>query len=247
MSGAELLPIAGAVPEDRLPVQEVFGPVPQGEGPYTGRCACFIRLGRCNLHCPPCDSKQTWDTTRYDLAQTCPPRTAEDIVKAAGEHGAEAGIVVVSGGEPLLWQRTAAWHWMLTALPGDVHIETNGTISPNEFTASRIAHFSVSPKIGRMGAADPVKRRIRPAVLADFAVLAGQGKAAFKFVAADAAEVEEAARLVRDHQIPHDRVWIMPLGDDRTAWTAAGRDIVAQVMDHGFNFSGRLHLTLGVR
>lgn len=241
------LPIAGTAAEDVLPVQEIFGPVPQGEGPYTGRRACFIRLGRCNLHCPPCDSKRTWDTTRYDLAQTCPPRTADEIVQTAGGHGAGSGITVVSGGEPLLWQRTAAWHRLLAALPGDVHVETNGTISPEDFTADRITHFSVSPKIGRMGAADPARRRIHPAVLADFAHLARRGKAAFKFVAADTGEVEEAAQLVRDCQLPHDRVWIMPLGDDDTTWTATGRDIVERVMGHGFNFSGRLHLTLGVR
>ncbi|WP_411145865.1 radical SAM protein [Streptomyces sp. x-80] len=241
------LQTAGTVPEDLLPVQEIFGPVPQGEGPYTGRCACFIRLGRCNLHCPPCDSKRTWDTSCYDLAQTCPPRSVEEIVEVAGEHGAGSGITVVSGGEPLLWQRTAAWHQMLTALPGDVHIETNGTISPDEFTTERVAHFSVSPKIGRMGAADPAKRRIRPVVLDDFAELARRGKAAFKFVAADTGEVEEAAHLVRDSQIPHDRVWIMPLGDDAATWTAVGRGIVGRVMGYGFNFSGRLHLTLGVR
>lgn len=247
MGGVTSLQITSTVPEDRLPVQEVFGPVPQGEGPYTGRVSCFIRLGRCNLHCPPCDSKRTWDTSRYDLAQTCPPRSAEDIVETAGEHGARSGLTVVSGGEPLLWQRTAAWHQMLSELPGDVHIETNGTISPNDFTAGRVAHFSVSPKIGRMAAADPAKRRIHTAVLADFAGLAQQGKAAFKFVAADDGEVEEAAQLVRESQIPHNRVWIMPLGDDDIAWTAAGRGIVKQVMDHGFNFSGRLHLTLGVR
>ena len=239
--------IAGTVMEGLLPVQEIFGPVPQGEGPYTGRCSCFIRLGRCNLHCPPCDSKRTWDTSRYDLALTCPPRTAEEIVNAAAEHGSGSGITVVSGGEPLLWQSTTAWQQVLAALPGDIHVETNGTILPNMLTAERVAHFSVSPKIGRMGAADPAKRRIHPEVLKGFAELARAGRAAFKFVAADTGEVEEAARLVREHRLPHDKVWIMPLGEDAATWTAAGRDIVEQVMGHRFNFTGRLHLTLGVR
>ncbi|MFH9561228.1 radical SAM protein [Streptomyces globisporus] len=243
----EIPQIPEGVPEDRLPVQEVFGPVPQGEGPYTGRCACFIRLGRCNLHCPPCDSKRTWDTSRYDLAVTCPPRTAQEILEAAEEHSAGMGITVITGGEPLLWQGKSAWQQMLTALPGDLHIETNGTILPTTFTAERVTHFSVSPKIGRMGAADPAKRRIRPEALAGFAELARAGRAAFKFVAADNDEVEEAARLVRASRIPHDKVWIMPLGADNAAWTATGQGIVEQVMISGFNFSGRLHLTLGVR
>ncbi|MFE0776509.1 hypothetical protein, partial [Streptomyces sp. NPDC058861] len=76
---------------------------------------------------------------------------------------------------------------------------------------------------------------------------AGRGRGPYTVGPAAAAWGAAPPRLVRDHQIPHDRVWIMPLGDDSAAWTAAGRNIVGQVMDLGFNFSGRLHLTLGVR
>ncbi|MQS38312.1 7-carboxy-7-deazaguanine synthase QueE [Streptomyces katsurahamanus] len=234
--------------EDTLPVQEIFGPVPQGEGPYTGRAAVFVRLGRCNLHCPPCDSKLTWDTSRYDLGATCPPRAAEDIVAAAVALGAgDHRLTVISGGEPLLWQRTRAWEMLLTALPGKIHVESNGTISPTGLTRQRVAHFSVSPKTGAMGAADPAKRRIVPSVLADFARLAEQGRAIFKFVAGDLPEVEEIAELVRAHGLPQGRVWVMPLGDSAESWETAGRAVVERVMEHGFHFSGRLHLALGVR
>ncbi|WP_331750972.1 7-carboxy-7-deazaguanine synthase QueE (plasmid) [Streptomyces globisporus] len=234
------------LPAGSLPVQEIFGPVPQGEGPFAGRRACFVRFGRCNLHCPPCDSKKTWDASRYDLRETCPPRTAEDIVQTAAAHGAGSGLTIITGGEPLMWQRSAVWGHVLRDLPGEVHVETNGTITPDPVTTRRISHFSVSPKIGRMGAADPQRKRLVPSALAAFADLARQGQAVFKFVAGDIAEVDEAAHVVRDFQLPQDRVWIMPLGDADT-WPVAGADIADHVMHHGFNLSGRLHLTLGVR
>ncbi|QDY75346.1 7-carboxy-7-deazaguanine synthase QueE [Streptomyces qinzhouensis] len=243
-SSVPSIPVRGQM----LPVQEIFGPVPQGEGPYSGRAAVFVRLGRCNLHCPPCDSKRTWDTSLYDLEATCPPRTAEEIVSAAVTLGAGGDcLTVISGGEPLLWQRTPAWSVLLTGLPGEVHMETNGTIFPTDLTREKVAHFSVSLKTGAMGAADPVKRRIRPQVLDGFARLAEQGRAVFKFVAGDVNEVEEIAELVRTHELPRGRVWVMPLGDSAPAWEAAGRAVVERVMEHGFHFSGRLHLTLGVR
>lgn len=237
---------AGSVPEGMLPVQEIFGPVPQGEGPHMGRRACFVRFGRCNLHCPPCDSKQTWDTTRYDLAQTCPPRTAQGVIEDAVRCGSGSAMTVLTGGEPLLWQQTSAWGQVLAALPGEVHVETNATIVPNAVTTQRVAYFSASPKLGTMGAADPPKRRLVPAALEAFADLARDGRAAFKFVAANISEVDEAAGIVRDFHVPSDRVWIMPLGD-ATSWAPVGRDIVGHVMKAGFNLSGRLHLTLGVR
>ncbi|MER5985724.1 MULTISPECIES: 7-carboxy-7-deazaguanine synthase QueE [unclassified Streptomyces] len=237
----------GGLPAGSLPVQEIFGPVPQGEGAFMGRRSCFVRFGRCNLHCPPCDSKKTWDSSRYDLRETCPPRTVEDIVQSAAAHGAGSGLTILTGGEPLMWQRSTAWEQLLQDLPGEVHVETNATIAPSPVTTGRVAHFSVSPKIGRMGAADAQKKRLVPSVLEAFAELAQQGRATFKFVAADIGEADEAAEVVRAFHLPQDRVWVMPLGDDAATWAAAGADIADHVMQLGFNLSGRLHLTLGVR
>lgn len=230
-----------------LPVNEIFGPVPQGEGPHAGRCSTFVRFGYCNLNCPPCDTKETWDRTIHDLAETCPEVLAADIVRRAVEHGAGETMTVVSGGEPLLWQRTPAWAAFLDAMPGDMHMETNGTIAPTADTAARFAHFTVSPKIGAMGAADPVKRRIRPDVIAQFNILAAAGKAAFKFVAGTVDDVDQVAALVREHRIPPGAVYVMPLGETHDESRQTGRDIVDRVMHHRFHMSGRLHLLLGVR
>ena len=54
------------VPAGTLPVAEVFAPTFQGEGPYLGRSADFIRLGGCNLTCYGCDTPYTWDASRYE-------------------------------------------------------------------------------------------------------------------------------------------------------------------------------------
>ncbi|RRQ73138.1 hypothetical protein CQW39_30980 [Streptomyces griseofuscus] len=55
--------------------------------------------------------------------------------------------------------------------------------------------------------------------------LAREGRTAFKFVAADTGEVEEAAQLVRESGIPHDKVWIMQLAanDVPVRWCGACR------------------------
>lgn len=232
----------------KLPVNEIFGPVIQGEGPYAGRRCCFVRLGHCNLHCPPCDTKPTWDRTRFDLSVTCPEISAEDIVHTAVAHGAGDCMTVLSGGEPLLWQKTGAWATLLDCLPGSIHVETNGTIVPTEATAARVAHFSVSPKIdSRMGAADPYKMRIRPGVLARFAALASWGQACFKFVCGTMEDVDEVAALVLAHELDPDSVWIMPLGETDEEWRRTAPTITERAIGHHFNVSGRLHLTMGVR
>ena len=43
-----------------LPVSEEFYSV-QGEGVNAGTAAYFVRLAGCDVHCPWCDSKETWN------------------------------------------------------------------------------------------------------------------------------------------------------------------------------------------
>lgn len=232
-----------------LPLREVFGPVPQGEGPYAGRRSVFVRFGNgCNLRCPPCDTKDTWDRSQYDIATLAPQTFVADIVRQAVKLGAGGStLTVASGGEPLLWQRKLAWDVFLDLVPGPLHIETNGTILPSQASRARVDHFTVSPKIGAMGAADPLKTRIKPDVLAAFNVLAARDKAAYKFVAGGREDVEDIAALVEEHRIPRRSVWVMPLGATRDQVHDTGQVIVDEVMGRGFHISGRLHLELGVR
>jgi 7-carboxy-7-deazaguanine synthase len=242
-------------PEDvpystHLPVNEHFGPVIQGEGPYCGRRASFIRLGHCNLHCPPCDTKPTWDTDTYDLAQTCPPTPVREVIRATLRR--YTPLVIISGGEPLIWQQTPAWETLLKGLheggPIQVHVETNGTIIPTDATRFMVTHFSVSPKITEtMGGADPEKRRIKPEALASFAQLAGAGNACLKIVCATPADVDAAAHFADDHGFRRDHVWIMPEGATHEEASATAARIGQHAVNVGANFSPRLHLMMGVR
>ncbi|HEX8632454.1 MAG TPA: 4Fe-4S cluster-binding domain-containing protein, partial [Catenuloplanes sp.] len=85
-----------------LLVAETFGPTFQGEGPSAGQQAMFVRLSRCNLSCPGCDTPFTWDTTRFDLRIHTSRRTPEAV--AAWALAASTPLVVITGGEPLLQQ-----------------------------------------------------------------------------------------------------------------------------------------------
>jgi organic radical activating enzyme len=79
---------------DKLPLVEEFFSL-QGEGFQTGRAAYFIRLGGCDIGCSWCDSRFSWNPALHPLVET----------KSIIEHVVEAGAdsVVVTGGEPLMW------------------------------------------------------------------------------------------------------------------------------------------------
>src|SRR5688500_12557039 len=71
-------------------------------------------------------------------------------------------------------------------------VETNGTLSPKRLVGAMPwpDQFNVSPKLagGINHGADPASKRIRPNAIAD---LLATGRAVWKFVAADLADLEE--------------------------------------------------------
>lgn len=230
-----------------LPVNETFGPVQQGEGPHVGRPVSFIRLGHCNLSCKLCDTPQTWDTTRFVLDATCPPRHVEDLLLDVNAYGAPT--IVLSGGEPLMWQNTVAWNRLLTTLDRqgfEIHVETNGTITPNPETIALVNHWSVSPKLDALGT-DPEKKRIKPKVLAAFADLAVTGRAALKIVCETENDVYDAAEFGVSFGFPRSRIWVMPEGTTVEKTTSTSRTLAEPAARAHVNLSPRLHVQTGTR
>lgn len=116
-------------------IVEVFDSV-QGEGPNLGLPATFIRTAGCNLSCPHCDTKYSWEEVR-DISE-------EDLERLL--HGLP---VVLTGGEPLL--QSSLVYWLI--LKVDVHVipgltvETNGTIAPQVSWLNTPVKWSISPKL----------------------------------------------------------------------------------------------------
>jgi 7-carboxy-7-deazaguanine synthase len=217
-----------------LAVSEVFGPTVQGEGPTAGRRAGFVRLGRCNLDCRWCDTPYTWDWDRYDPAVEVATTPVAEVVARLDAMAVER--VVITGGEPLLQQRSLV---PLLGVLGErgwaVEVETNGTIAPTPEVAAGVTAFNVSPKLANSGV--PEDRRLRPDALR---ALVATGKAAFKFVATGVGDLDEIAAVVAAYGLAP--VWVMPEGTD--AATVSGRlaALADGVVARGWNLTTRLHV-----
>jgi 7-carboxy-7-deazaguanine synthase len=121
----------------KLPIMEQFYTL-QGEGYFQGEAAYFIRLGGCDVGCHWCDVKESWDASQW------PPLEIDSLVTEASKH--PASIVVITGGEPLMYPLdglTKALH----EAGKRTHIETSGahplsgewdwiTLSPKKFKAA---------------------------------------------------------------------------------------------------------------
>ena len=98
-----------------LPLMEEFYTI-QGEGFHTGTAAYFVRIGGCDVGCHWCDVKESWN------AELHPPTSIDLIVANAIKY---ADTIVVTGGEPLMWDMTLLTQ-KLKEQNLKVHIETSG-------------------------------------------------------------------------------------------------------------------------
>ncbi|WWO96160.1 MAG: 7-carboxy-7-deazaguanine synthase QueE [Candidatus Dasytiphilus stammeri] len=103
---------------DLLWVEEIYQTV-QGEGPYSGDSATFIRLSGCNLKCYWCDTQfELFKLHLYPL---------EIIKEIYNRNYPPPELVVITGGEPFR-QNIAPLINDLLQENFKVQIETNGTI-----------------------------------------------------------------------------------------------------------------------
>jgi organic radical activating enzyme len=219
-----------------LRVAELFGPTFQGEGPSAGQRAAFIRLSGCPVGCCWCDEPQTWDWTRFDQRAETRLLTVSQVTDWAA--GVPAGLVVITGGEPLAQQRAVApLAACLTAGGRRVEIETSGTITPSAPLLGPATAFNVSPKLASSGV--PYSRRIRPRALSAFAA---SGKAVFKFVARAPADLDETADL--EARFGLAPIWIMPEGVTTEKVLAGMRELADEALARGWHLTSRMHVLL---
>lgn len=102
-----------------LNVHSIFLTI-QGEGPFTGQPAIFIRLAGCNLTCPQCDTDYT--SSRYQTGIEFVLQSVDEI-----NHYGKTKLVVITGGEPFR-QNVYPLIRTLLDIGYTVQIETNGTL-----------------------------------------------------------------------------------------------------------------------
>lgn len=110
-------PYAHVHPDGSLEVFKIF-PTIQGEGPFTGTPAIFVRLAGCNLFCSQCDTDYTSSRIRM---------TPKEILGQIKAIGSPAKLIVLTGGEPF---RQGIGPLCIEAIAAgyEIQIETNGSL-----------------------------------------------------------------------------------------------------------------------
>lgn len=128
--------------QSTLEVHSIFSTI-QGEGPFCGRPAVFVRLAGCNLQCPGCDTEYTQNRERLNYGSIL-----QNIEERLMSTSSNANLIVISGGEPFR-QNIAPFCDFLIENDFDVQIETNGSMQiPMEL--SQLVTVVCSPKTAKL-------------------------------------------------------------------------------------------------
>lgn len=140
------------------PVNEVFETI-QGEGYFTGVPAIFVRLQGCPVGCAWCDTKHTWELLEDNRVKPelviqvdgtigrWSELSSEQLVNAFKHKGFTAKHIVITGGEPCLYNLVELTEYL--HLQGyRTQIETSGTF---DVLCDRDTWVTVSPKVNMKG------------------------------------------------------------------------------------------------
>jgi|SRR5690606_34414105 len=133
--------------DGHLLVHSIFHTI-QGEGPYAGDAAVFVRLAGCNLQCPACDTEYTRGSSIMSPADIV-DRCIRYSVERKGNYK-KSPLVVITGGEPFR-QNIGLLVRILLQQQFRVQIETNGSIYLDDYPYGHPRESIVcSPKAGKV-------------------------------------------------------------------------------------------------
>ena len=216
-------------------IAELFASL-QGEGVLTGVPSLFIRVSGCNLRCRWCDTPYTSWRPEGD------ERSKSEIL--AWVRGfPHYRHIVVTGGEPMLFDEIVPLCAELRRMGMHITIETAGTV----FREVACDLMSVSPKLANSTPDDAVwgerheRTRIQPEVLRR--LIAGS-EYQLKFVVASAADLDEVQSVQALCGAPNERVLLMPEGIDAEVLRERSLWLAELCKLHGYRFTPRLHVML---
>ncbi len=222
----------------RLRIAEIFASV-QGEGIWVGVPSVFVRVSGCNLRCVWCD------TPYASWYPEGPVKTVDEVVRQVEE--AKIDHVVITGGEPMLFDPIESLAAQLKGLGKTITFETAGTI----YRDLPCDLMSISPKLAN---STPVrdahwapkhdKTRLNLPVLQN---LISNYPYQLKFVVNpeegdDLSEIEQL--LAQLHGVEPNRVLLMPEGTDSETLHRRATMLVKPVMDRNWRLTQRLHIDL---
>ena len=220
----------------KLWVQEVFYTL-QGEGPFSGQPAVFVRLAGCNLSCFWCDTEFESSTWRPELTELI------DAIEKVRPPFCQ--LIVITGGEPFR-QNIGPLVERLLALTDKimVQIETNGTLYLDLPDSSRL-HIVCSPKTSALN------QRLLPKISSyKYLIAAGQYDSEDGLPIESTQKAGERVRIARPAEFQHGNtaaVFVMPIDSTSIEENYANTQAAVKVaLEFGYRLTLQTHKITGI-
>lgn len=230
-------------------VAEIF-PTIQGEATFAGTPSVFVRLQGCDVGCPWCDTRPTWETHPEDELAILPlgPRIGTvdpkarrmtfarmgpaAIARAARSLG-NAKHAVITGGEPFQQAIGALIRALAAEGFHSVQIETSGTAELGDIPgwSAPGLWITLSPKIGMPGGKAVLTRVVRRAD-------------EMKWPVGKPADLDRLQAFLDEHKV-HGTVpiWLQPLSQQAKATALC---VEAAQVDGRWRVSIQTHKYMGI-
>jgi 7-carboxy-7-deazaguanine synthase len=207
---------------NNISISEIFNGC-QGEID-VGLPAVFVRFSGCNLiqsgkACKFCDSLYAEQGTNYDILK---------LISKISKY--DCNNIIITGGESL--QQLTGLEQLVDFFNDkeyNIDIETNGTLF-DKFTFDRLSHINCSPKQQALNL-DILKK------------INQYPNSRFKFVY-ESKENKWWENVIKEVNIPHNKVYIMPEGKTREEQLQKSSSVVEYCLENNFNFSPRMHILI---
>lgn len=217
-----------------IDVHSIFKTI-QGEGPFCGQRALFIRLWGCNLRCPGCDTEYTALRVLYT------PASLLAVVQGRCFDWPRGALIVLTGGEPFRQNVVPAIYELLTA-GYRVQVETNGVLAPpNLEMLDHFKSFSIvcSPKTSRISDAIAKRAMAFKYVLRATEVCAEDGLPTLALGHPASPMIARPQRVVP--------IYIQPMDEHDEVFSRANLDAaIASTMANGYTLQIQIHKIIGL-
>jgi len=217
-------------------INEIFETL-QGEGSFTGQPSIFIRLQGCPVGCSWCDTKHTWEVkenlqikitdllAKTNETEQWSSLSVESIAALFVEQGYKAKHVVITGGEPCMYDLTPLCSY-LEELGYSTQIETSGTF---EIHTTASCWVTVSPKVKMRGGYE---------VLAQAMDRANE----IKHPVATQQHIDDLKHLLKAFNVENKQVYLQPISQKQRATTLA----IASCIENNWRLSVQVHKYIGI-
>lgn len=217
------------------PINEIFI-THQGEATFTGTPSVFIRMQGCDVGCPWCDTKHSWNTdNEVSIEQIITKKnnndnfaifTIDKIVDFIKKYN-HISHIVITGGEPLLHNLLPLCN-VIENMNKTIQIETSGT---SKLSITKNTWITLSPKINMPN---------NKAILKEVVNRANE----IKMPIGKLSDIEKLKTFIKFYSINNNiSIWLQPLSQNKKALEIC----IASSLKNNWKLSIQTHKYIGIR